>query len=158
MELRGEPGPMGPRGEPGPAGPPGYPQNSIFATFSGQEMIMPENANLPFKTEIPDDTRNISLCNNCAVTLTPGYYAISYYISTQMKRHGSVSLTPIFNDCEQPSYSAYAQASKKKEILTLDRYFIVKIPAQTLLLFVWNSSVGASRINMNLSIEKLCRQ
>lgn len=158
---QGATGPMGPRGEPGPrgpAGPPGYPQNSIFATFSGQEMIMPENANLPFKTEIPDDTQNISLCNNCAVTLTPGYYAISYYVSTQMKRHGSVSLTPVFNDCEQPSYSAYAQTSKRRETLTLDRYFIVKIPSQTLLFFVWNSSVGASRINMNLSIEKLCRQ
>ena len=42
---QGATGPMGPRGEPGPrgpAGPPGYPQNSIFASFSGKDLIMPE--------------------------------------------------------------------------------------------------------------------
>ena len=42
---QGATGPQGPRGDPGargPAGPPGYPQNSIFASFLGQEVILPE--------------------------------------------------------------------------------------------------------------------
>ena len=50
---QGATGPQGPRGEPGirgPAGPPGYPQNSIFASFLGQELILPENASLPLKS------------------------------------------------------------------------------------------------------------
>ena len=63
---QGATGPQGPRGDPGargPAGPPGYPQSSIFASFTGKELIVPENADLLLKTDIPDITGNISLCN-----------------------------------------------------------------------------------------------
>ena len=158
---QGATGPMGPRGEPGPrgpAGPPGYPQNSIFASFSGKELIMPESASLPLKIQIPDITQNISLCNSCSVALTPGYYVISYYISTVMKRHGFIKLTPIFNDCKQTMYTAYAEAEKRKEILVISRYFIIEIPTGSTLFFAWHSSAGVSKINMNLSIEKLYRQ
>lgn len=154
-------GPMGPRGEPGPrgpAGPPGYPQNSIFASFSVQERIMPESASLTFKTQIPDITQNIVLQNNCSITLTAGYYVISYSLFTIMKRHGFVKITPVFNDCMQTQYGAYAEAARRKEPLTLSRYFIVEIPASTTLFFEWRSSAGASKINMNVSIQKLYRQ
>lgn len=158
---QGVTGPMGPRGEPGirgPAGPPGYPQNSIFASFLGQGLIMPENASLPLKVGIPDVTRNISLCDDRSVALTPGYYAISYHISTVMKRHGFIKLTPVFNDREQTVYAAYAEAARRKEILVMSRYFIIEIPSGSMLFFAWRSSAGVSKINMDLNIEKLCRQ
>lgn len=158
---QGATGPMGPRGEPGPrgpAGPPGYPQNSIFASFSGKDLIMPENASLPLKMEIPDITQNISPCDNSCVALTPGYYVISYYISTVSRRQGFIKLTPIFNDCKQTMYAAYAEAAKRKGILVIARCFIIGIPAGSRLFFAWHSSVGVSKINMDLSIIKLYRQ
>lgn len=157
---QGATGPMGPRGEPGargPAGPPGYPQSSIFATFSAQELIVPASASLSLRTEIPDVTQNIVPGSSCSISLTPGYYVISYYLSTVMKRHGLVRLTPIFNDCRQNLYGACAESARRKELLVLSRYFIVGIPAGTTLFFDWHSSLGASRINMDLSIQKLCR-
>ena len=158
---QGVTGPMGPRGEPGPrgpAGPSGYPQNSIFASLSCKELSVPESTSLPLKMEISDITQNISLCNGCAVALTAGYYVVSYYLSTVMKKPGFIKLTPVFNDCKQTLYAAYAEATKRKETLVVSRYFIAEIPTGSVLLFEWNSSAGASRINMNLSIEKLCRQ
>ena len=158
---QGATGPQGPRGEPGargPAGPPGYPQNSIFASFLGQELILPENANLPLKIDIPDITQNISLCNDYSILLTPGCYAVYYYISTVMKRHGFIKLTPIFNDCVQTVYTVYAEAEKRKEMLVISRYFIIEIPSTSTLFFAWDSSASTSKINMNLSIEKLGRQ
>ena len=158
---QGATGPMGPRGDPGPRGPigpSGYPQNSIFAVFSGREMTIPGNADFPLKTEIPDVTQNIALRDNGSIWLAPGYYAISYCVSVLMKKHGFISITPVFNGCKQPMYSAYAQAFKKKEMLALSRYFIVGMPAGSLLFFLWNGSAGASGIHMNLNIEKLCRQ
>lgn len=158
---QGAVGPQGPRGEAGargPAGPPGYPQNSIFASFSGQELIMPQCARLPLKMDIPDITQNISFCNNDSIMLTPGYYAICYYISAIVKRRGFIRLTPIFNDCEQPLYTTYAESSKWKEMLVVSRYFIIEIPSVSTLFFAWCSSAGTSGINMNISIEKLCRQ
>ena len=158
---QGVTGPMGPRGEPGargPAGPPGYPQNAIFASFIGQDLIMPERASLPLKIEIPDITQNIYLCNDHTVTLMPGYYAISYYISAVVKRNDFIKLTPIIEGCEQTIYSAYAEATKRKEMLVLSRYFIIGIQDNSVLFLAWHSSAGASRINMTMSIEKLCRQ
>ena len=157
---QGATGPQGPRGAPGargPAGPPGYPQSSIFATFTGRELILPECASLPLKTEIPDTAGNISLCNGCSLELAAGYYAVNYYISVTMKRHGTVRLTPICNDCRQPLYAAWAKAARQKEAAVLSRYFIVEIPIASRLFFEWRSSAGASKINMYLSIEKLCR-
>ena len=159
--VTGPQGPQGPRGElgaRGPAGPPGYPQNSIFASFIGQEIILPENASLPLKIDIPDITQNISLCNDYSVLLTPGCYAIYYYLSTIMKRRGFVKLTPIFNDCVQTFYSTYAETGKRKEMIIISRYFIIEIPSESTLFFTWDSSAGVSKINMNLSIEKLGRQ
>ena len=157
---QGATGPQGPRGDPGargPAGPPGYPQNSIFASFLGQEVILPEKTSLPLKTDIPDVTRNITLCNEYSVLLTPGCYAVCYYISTVMKRHGFIKLAPIFNDSVQTVYAAYAEASKRKEMLVLSRYFIVRIPDASTLFFSWTSSC-VSKINMNMSIVKLYRE
>ena len=92
-----EPGPMGPRGEPGPPGCPGEQGEP-----GPQGVTGPQGP----QVEIPDITRNITLCNNCSVALTPGYYAVSYYISTVMKRHGFIKLTPVFNTVNRP-YTAH---------------------------------------------------
>ncbi len=158
---QGVTGPMGPKGDTGargPAGPAGYPQNNIFASFLDQELIMPRKARLPLKTEIPDITQQITLSDNCSVKLTPGYYAVSYYISAVMKRHHFIKLTPVLNRRCQTIYSAYAQAAKDKEMLVLSRHFILNMPESSALYFAWQSSGEDSKINMNLCIEKLCRQ
>lgn len=157
---QGATGPMGPRGEQGPrgpAGPPGYPQNSVFASFISQELIVPESANLPLKTDIPDITENITLCNSYSVMLSPGCYAVYYYVSTMMKKRGFIKLTPIFNDCVQDAYAGFAKAAARRENLEVSRYFIIEIPVDSTLFFVWDSSASASVVNMNLSIEKLYR-
>lgn len=158
---QGATGPMGPQGEPGargPAGPPGYPQNSVFASFLGYELVMPESARLPLRADISDTTGNIYPCNSCAVMLTPGCYAVCYYISAIMKKRGFVRLTPVFNDCVQAVYTVSAEAVRRREMLVLSRYFIIEVSVLSPLFFTWYSSAGTSRINMNLCIQKLCRQ
>lgn len=157
---QGATGPMGPRGEQGPrgpAGPPGYPQNSVFASFISQELIVPKSANLPLKTDIPDITGNITLCNSYSIMLSPGCYAVYYYVSTMMKKRGFIKLTPIFNDCVQDAYAGFAKTAVRRENLEVSRYFIIEILSNSTLFFVWDSSASASVVNMNLSIEKLYR-
>lgn len=158
---QGATGPMGPRGDPGergPMGPPGYPQNYIFATFMGQNLVMRDAACLPLITGISDITQNISLSNDVSIRLTPGCYAISYYISTMMKRNGFIELTPVLNDCWQTLYTVYAKAVRRREMLTISRYFIMEAPTDSILFFAWRSSFETSIISMNLNLEKLCRQ
>lgn len=158
---QGATGPQGPRGEPGargPAGPPGYPQNSIFASFLGQELRLPENGSLPLKVDISDITQNISLCNGYSISLTPGCYAIWYYVSATVKKHGFIQVMPLLNDCVQMVYCTYAESEKRREILAVSRYFIIEIPCASTLCFAWDSSADVTGINMNLCIEKLARQ
>lgn len=158
---QGATGPQGPQGDPGPrgpAGPPGYPQYSIFASFSGQELILPENTRFPLKTDIPDTTRNISLCDNNSIALAPGCYVFYYYISAVTKRHGFIKLTPVLQDCAQTAYAAYAETAKRRETLVISRYFIAEIQNASTLSFTWESSSEVSRVNMNMSIQKLYRQ
>lgn len=158
---QGATGPMGPKGEAGaqgPPGPPGYPQNRILATFLDQGLMMQDRAKLPLKMDIADITENISLCNKYAVRLTPGCYAIYYHISAAIKKHGFIKLTPMFNDCAQTAYVGFAESARRKEMLQFSRYFIIEIRSASVLIFAWNSSAGPSKVNMNMSIEKLCRQ
>lgn len=158
---QGEPGPQGPRGEPGargPAGPPGHPQNSIVASFSGEGLILPEKIRLPLKMDIADMTGSIFLCDDDSVLLNPGCYAVYYYIAAETRRHGFMKLTPVINDCAQTVYSAYAEAEKRNKMSVLSRYFIVELPCESTLFFVWDSSAGEVQVDMNLIIEKLGRQ
>ncbi len=158
---QGVTGPQGPRGEPGvrgPVGPPGYPQNSIFAAFLDQNLTIPKKAFLPLKMDIPDITNNISLCNSCTIVLTPGCYAVSYFLSTVMRRHCYIKITPVFNNRKQTVYAAYAEAAKRKEMLTVTRCFIMEVADGSMFSLAWQSSAEEAKINMSLSIEKLCRQ
>mgnify|MGYP002510294712 CR=1 FL=1 len=158
---QGATGPMGPRGEQGargPAGPPGYPQNRIFATFSGRELVIPENARLPLETDIPDNSGSISLCSDSSVTLVPGYYAVYCHVSATLKKHRFIKLTPSFNGSEQMEYAMYAETARRTETIEMSRYFIADISRESPLYFTWDSSAWDSRFSVNLCIEKLCRQ
>lgn len=158
---QGATGPMGPRGEQGargPAGPPGYPQNCIFATFSGRELVITKKARIPLKTDIPDNSGSISLCGDSSVMLAPGYYAVYCYVSATLKKHRFIKLTPSFNGSEQTGYTMYAETEKRTETIEMSRYFIVKISRKSPLYFTWTSSALDSKICVNLCIEKLCRQ
>ena len=158
---QGATGPMGPKGDQGargPAGPPGYPQNNIFASFSNQEIIIPENAILPLEVEIPDITTTISPYGQFSIMLNPGYYAVYYYISSVMKKRGFMKVTPILNDHEQTAYAGYAEAAKRRETLSISRYFMVEAASDSTLSFLWCSSEIEAEVNLNINIEKLCRQ
>ena len=155
---QGVTGPQGPRGEPGPrgpAGPPGYPQNSIFAAFSDSQFTVPKSASLPLKADIPDSTGHISSSSGHSIILTPGFYALYYYISTELKAPGSVKLTPVFNNCVQPAYVGYGVAKKRRQTLELSRYFIIEIKDSSPLYIVWHCSEKALIGSMNVTIQSL---
>ena len=51
-----------------------------------------------------------------------------------------------------------AEAEKRNKMSVLSRYFIVELPCESTLFFVWDSSAGEVQADMNLIIEKLGRQ
>lgn len=158
---QGATGPMGPKGEQGargPAGPPGYPQNRIFATFSGRELVIPGNTRLPMEIDIPDNSGSIFVSCDSSVMLTPGYYAVYCHVSATLKKHRFIKLTPNFNGSEHTEYTMYAEAARRTEKVEMSRYFIVEITEESPLYFTGDSLAWESGLSVNLCIEKLCRQ
>lgn len=157
---QGVTGPMGPRGEQGlrgPSGPPGYPQSSIFAAFSNTGFTMPESAALPLRPDVSDTTGNIVPKGSRSVALTPGFYAVYYYVSAELKAPGFAKLVPVFNGCMQSGYMDYAAARKRREQIRLSRYFIAEISEVSPLSFLWRCTESAFVVSMNLAVQKLCR-
>lgn len=155
--VTGPQGPQGERGLRGPQGPPGYTPNSIFAEFASQISSVPKKTNLPLKITIPDVTENISLCNNCFLSLKPGYYTIYYYASVKLKAQGYVKIIPTYNGCMHPCYMGYDIAKRHNEIICISRYFIVEILETSPLIFEWQSTEDTSHVNVNVVIQKLYR-
>jgi hypothetical protein len=90
--------------------------------------------------------------------LTPGYYAVSCYICTVLEKRGFVKVTPIYNGCRQTNYTTYAETARRKEMLVISRHFMIEVPVGSTFAFEWYCSAGASKIDMNLNIEKLMRE
>lgn len=155
--VTGPQGPQGEQGPRGPSGPPGYPQSSIFAAFSSPGFTMPESASLPLRPGVTDTTGNISPCGSHSVNLTPGFYALYYFVSAELKSPGFAKLTPVFNNCIQSSYMGYNVTKKRRQRIELSRYFIVEIEDDSALSFVWNCSETALIDSMNMTVQKLCR-
>lgn len=119
---------------------------------------MPENAILPLETDIPDITKTISPYSQFSIMLSPGYYAVYYYISTVMKKRGAIKVTPMLNDCEQTAFAGYAESARRRQTLSISRYFLLEAVDDSTLSFIWRSSETEAKVNLNISIEKLCRQ
>lgn len=158
--LQGVTGPQGPAGQQGcrgPMGPAGFTQNSVFAAFAKQDILMPENALLPFKTTVPDVTGNILPQTECSVMLSSGYYSIYYYVASRIKKPGFMEVIPMLDGKAQPTFAGTAATKSQDESVQISREFIIEIPYSTLLDIEWKCTENASRVNMNVNIVKLCR-
>ena len=100
---------------------------------------------------------SLTLADYCIV-LTLGYYAVSCYICTVLEKRGFVKVTPIYNGCRQTNYTTYAETARRKEMLVISRHFMIEVPVGSTFAFEWYCSAGASKIDMNLNIEKLMRE
>lgn len=157
---QGVTGPQGPQGAPGcqgPAGPAGCSQSSVFAAFASNGFSMPEKASLPLKSVITDITENITQHTSCSVTLTPGCYAVYYYISARLIVPGSLKIAPVIGDTAQHLYIGSAFTKTHNEAVVITRYFFIEVSLRSSLRFAWQCRETLHNISMNVNIQKLCR-
>ena len=135
---QGEPGPEGPQGEPGPQGPQGEPAEDIFASFFVFEIPFQNGQPIPFVTGTEDPTGNIVLANNTQIDLAPGYYDISFHVSTVLDNAGYMQVTPLS--------SAYGSNA-----------IIIYVPTQTSFTLTYNSNVENRSGAATVAVIKLNR-
>lgn len=158
--AQGVTGPMGPMGDPGcrgPMGPPGPSQDSIFATFANQICKSPKKNILPLEPEIPDITGNIISKNDCFIMLSPGYYAVYFYVSLKTKLPDSIRVIPFYNGSIQTDRAGFAVTKNINETAVIARHFIAEISNVSPLCFKLFSKGHAHHINISITLQKLNR-
>ena len=154
---QGEPGPQGPQGEPGPQGPQGEPSKDIFASFYIFEIPFENGRFIPFTTGVTDITGNIVLEDNTRIDLMPGYYFISYSVSTVLDSAGYMQITPSYNGTSHLEYGIYFRTNTVFSSAYGSNSIIIYVPTQTSFTLTYNSNVGNRSGAATISVIKLKR-
>ena len=155
---KGEPGPQGPKGEPGPQGPKGEPcENSkdIFASFVTFEIQFVNGQPIPIVTGTADTTGNIVLADNTRIVLSPGYYYISYSVSTVLDTPGYMQITPSYNGMSHLEYGIYFKTGTASSSAYGSNSIIIYVPSETNFTLTYNSSAKNRSGAATIAVIKL---
>ena len=154
---QGEPGPQGPPGEPGPQGPQGESAKDIYASFYIFELKFTNGQPVPLITGTEDTTGNIVLENNTQINLTPGYYYISYSVSTILDEPGYMQITPSYNGTPHLEYGIYFKTNTASSSAYGSNSIIIYAPSQTNFTLTYNSNVENRSGAATVAVIKLTR-
>lgn len=152
---QGELGPQGPQGEPGPQGPQGEAAEDIFASFFTFEIRFVNGQPIFLVTGTEDTTGNIVLENNTQIVLNPGYYYISYSVSTVLDDAGYMQITPSYNGSSHLEYGIYFKTNTDSSSAYGSNSIIIYVPSQTNFTLTYNSNVGNRSGAATVSVIKL---
>ena len=153
-------GPQGPQGEPGPQGPQGEPgaiEDDIFASFITFEIPFPNAQPIPINISMADPTGNIVLSDTTHVALMPGYYYISYSVSTILDTAGYMQITPSYNGTAHLESGIYFRTNTDSSSAYGSNSIIIYVPEQTRFSLTYNSNVENRSGAATISILKLNR-
>ena len=154
---QGIPGPQGPQGDIGPQGPAGEPAEDIFASFYIFEIVFANAQTIPLTTGTADNTQNIVLVNNNQINLTPGYYYISYSVSTILDSAGYMQITPSYNGTSHLEYGIYFKTNTTSSSAYGSNSIIIYVPSQTNFTLTYNSNVQNRSGAATVAVLKLNR-
>ncbi len=154
---QGDIGPQGPQGIPGPQGPAGEPAEDIFASFYIFEIVFANAQTIPLTTGTADNTQNIVLVNNKQINLTPGYYYISYSVSTILDSAGYMQITPSYNGTSHLEYGIYFKTNTTSSSAYGSNSIIIYVPSQTNFTLTYNSNVQNRSGAATVAVLKLNR-
>ena len=160
----GPPGPPGPRGSPGPTGPqgeqgpPGEPSLNTFASFVTFEVLFADSQRIPLATGTADTTGNITLENATQITLTPGYYFISFSVSAVLDDPGYMQITPSYNGSPHLEYGIYFKTNTVSSSAYGSNSMIIYVPSPTSFTLTYDSNVTSRSGAATVAVLKLNRE
>lgn len=140
-----------------PQGQKGIAANDIFASFATFEVRFTNNEKIGLGTSQPDITGNIVLEDNNQIVLQPGYYYISYSVSTILEKTGYMQITPSFNGSAQLIYGIYFKTGTDYTSAYGSNSIIIDVPAQTSFSLTFNSNVKNRSGAATVAVIKLNR-
>lgn len=127
----GAAGTQGARGLTGPTGPAGEDAHDIFASFIGYEEVFSSGDMIVLYPSITDITGNISENGYTQITLTAGYYLVSYSVSGVLRNAGYVQVTPYYNGATHLETGVYFATSANGSSAAGSAHFILEAADDT---------------------------
>ena len=108
-------------------------------------------------TSVPDPTGQITLVGTTQVALQPGYYLITYHVSSLLGDEGYMQVTPSYNGEIHIEYGVYAKTGAGKTSAEGSASLIVPAPSPTVFTLTYNSNVSSTDGAMTMTVLQLQR-
>ena len=153
----GPQGPPGERGATGPTGPTGAVPAQPFASFATFAIGFTNASQIPFGTVTADPSGQIVLTDTTHITLAPGYYLISYHVSSILRTAGYMQITPFYNGRSYIEYGIYFKTGSAASSAYGSNAIIIQVEEQTRFSLTFNSDVSNSDGTATIAVVKLNR-
>lgn len=153
----GRQGPTGATGLQGPTGPTGALPDQAFASFAIYAYQFVNATQIPLYTVVADATGQIASLDNTRIMLAPGYYLISYHVSTLLSTPGYMQITPTYNGDPHIEFGIYFKTTGNVASAYGSNSLIIEVPAETNFTLTYNSNVVSTDGTATITFLKLQR-
>ena len=166
----GPAGPMGPAGEVGPTGatgpageigptgatgPAGVAPPDAFASFIDYEDLFTSGDRITLFPSVPDPTGNITESTLTQVSLTAGYYLVTYSVSAILRDPNYIQVTPFYNGTAHLETGVYFATTANGSSAVGASSFILYAPEATVFSLTYNGPEDAREGTVTLTFLKL---
>ena len=161
MGPAGEVGPTGatgPAGEIGPTGatgPAGVAPPDAFASFIDYEDLFASGDRITLFPSVPDPTGNITESTLTQVSLTAGYYLVTYSVSAILRDPNYIQVTPFYNGTAHLETGVYFATTANGSSAVGASSFILYAPEATVFSLTYNGPEDAREGTVTLTFLKL---
>lgn len=150
-------GPSGGMGATGPTGPAGVAPEDVFAFFATFGVAFANATLIPMGTSIADPSGQIVLIDARYISLAPGYYLLSYHVSSLLRTPGYMQITPFYNGDSHIEYGIYFKTGSNVSSAYGSNSLILAVPQQTRFSLTFNSDVSNTEGAATVTVLKLNR-
>ena len=150
-------GPTGPTGATGSTGAAGEVPDDIFASFSMIQAQFTDGSLITLFPDVSDPTGNIVATDTQHITLSPGYYLVSYNVSVIFRTANYMQITPSYNGTAHLDTGIYFATSTNGSSACGSASLIIRASQQTVFTLTYSGSGDASDGQVNVTILRLRR-
>lgn len=154
----GPTGPAGAAGEVGPTGatgPAGVAPPDAFASFIDYEDLFTSGDRITLFPSVPDPTGNITESTLTEVSLTAGYYLVTYSVSAILRDPNYIQVTPFYNGTAHLETGVYFATTANGSSAVGASSFILYAPEATVFSLTYNGPEDAREGTVTLTFLKL---
>lgn len=153
--ARGEIGPTGATGPTGTTGPAGAVPPDVFASFTDYEDLFVSGDQITLYPSVADPTGNITESTLTQVSLTAGYYLVTYSVSAILRDPNYIQVTPFYNGAAHLETGVYFATTANGSSAVGASSFILYAPEATTFSLTYNGPEDAREGTVTLTFLKL---